>query len=286
MNDLITLQRAIEAFPSFDESDNGVLVGCISAASEAVVKYCRVNFLQATYDELYHGTGTRSLFLNQVPVVSVAAVRYYRTNAIQIMNTDSANQSATAAVTATGLTLSRTKDAVTVNNTLTFAAYPTIGALGTAVTALANGWTASVPPPFSSWASADLLATQGAFRANQQQANLTVHQYWLGDWRLNPGVGEVWYSPGFSKGYENFRVTYTAGVAATVDNVPADLQAACAELAKLTYQYRTVNPSLQSESLGSYSYTRAAVNAFANLSPVAKQALDYYKVRRVPRWQA
>lgn len=57
--------------------------------------------------------------------------------------------------------------------------------------------------------------------------------------------------PWFERGFNNIEVVYTGGYA----TIPADLKMACYRLTDLAYTARGRNMGIQSESLGSYSYT-------------------------------
>lgn len=65
------------------------------------------------------------------------------------------------------------------------------------------------------------------------------------------GFGE---RPNFPRGIENVSVVYTGGWA----TIPADLKMAIYRIVDILYAERRKDPGIQSESLGQYSYTRAA----------------------------
>src|SRR5579864_8299316 len=73
--DLITLSRAYQNLQGVTSQD-ALLGVLITAASDAVEKYCRRRFVSKAYDELYNGPGDRRLLLRQYPVQSVQSVRY------------------------------------------------------------------------------------------------------------------------------------------------------------------------------------------------------------------
>lgn len=82
--------------------------------------------------------------------------------------------------------------------------------------------------------------------------------------------GKVWFIEGgsgtydyFPKGHFNVRVTYTGGYS----TVPDAVQEACSQLCAQLYGQSadSKNPSLQSESLGDYSYTRMSGTASGEL---------------------
>src|SRR5712692_4743472 len=142
MIDLIDLDRCRQNVPSSANTDEPVLSTLITAASRAIRKYCRRDFTQTTYDELYSGTGDRRLFLRQMPLLSVQSVRYRPVTVLKIINNLANTPQARVSVTSTGLTLLTVTNAVPATNTVTFAGNPTILALQNAINALGGGWSA------------------------------------------------------------------------------------------------------------------------------------------------
>ena len=255
----------------------------LAAACDAVQNYCRRQFATTTYDEFFQGTNTRSLFLNEYPVQLVTSVRYGRQVAIQITNSTQYIQSATVTALPDQLVLAFTNNNVTTTTDLAWATYPTIGQLGAAVNALGGGWQATVSPAFNTWASADLSAYTGTKSARTVMATYAVHYYEMSDYMINdPNSGELFINNGWHGPTQAFRVLYTAGY----DVIPEELVQATVELAAATYTASKADPNLQAESLGSYSYTRAATKSIADLSLTARQTLEYYRRPLVPYFAA
>src|SRR5689334_21349926 len=121
--DLIDLDRCRQNLPNSANTDEPVLSTLITAASMAIQRYCRRDFVSQAYDELYNGNGTARILLRQYPLVSVQSVRYNPATVLRVQNTDrTTNQQARVSVTATGLTLKRMASGVSATSTLTFAA--------------------------------------------------------------------------------------------------------------------------------------------------------------------
>ena len=159
--DLIPLDRAKLNIASItDNTQDGLLQALLTAASDAIQKWCHRDFVQTAYDELYSGNGQRQMLLRQYPLVSVQSVRYRPVTVLKITNTDPTNVQARVTVTATGLTLVTVKNGIkTTNTTVTFAGNLTLTACGLAITALGNGWQAQVvgdATNYGSWPSSDL----------------------------------------------------------------------------------------------------------------------------------
>src|SRR5712692_6958043 len=144
MIDLIDLDRARQNIPTSQNTDEPVISTLITGASRACRKYCRRDFTQTTYDELYSGTGDRRLFLRQFPLISVDSVRYRPVTVLKIINNLENTPQARVSVTSTGLKLVRVTSGVSTTDTsITFAGNVTLTALQAAVNALASGWSAS-----------------------------------------------------------------------------------------------------------------------------------------------
>jgi hypothetical protein len=92
MADLVTRAGALYNLnnQSTTSDENNTLGALVSACSAAIEKYCRRDFVQTTYDELYSGNGDRRLFLRQFPIISIQSVRYRPVTVLKIINTDTA----------------------------------------------------------------------------------------------------------------------------------------------------------------------------------------------------
>ena len=187
MADLITSARALYNLNNLapTAAETNTIAAMVSACSAAIIKYCRRDFVQTDYDELYSGTGDRRLFLRQFPIISIQSVRYRPVTVLKITNNDTnTNQQARVSVTAIGLTLYRNASGVpTTDTSVTFAGNVTLGAIATAVTALANGWSAQVvgdANDYAKWPSIDLYVSngvaegQGALIARGANAELKI----------------------------------------------------------------------------------------------------------------
>ena len=266
--DLITLSRAYQNLQGVSSVD-ALLQTLLTAASDAIQKYCRRDFVQTSYDELYSGLGHRRLLLRQYPVVSVESVRYRPATVLKITNTDPANVQARVSVTSTGLKLVRVNAGTkTTDTSVTFASNKTLTAVAAAVNALGNGWSAQVvgdATNFGSWPSADLYwppafptfaggtVGQGALQCVAgSYAELKMHTYEL--------AGFQWDSRGWllraipytdpelvhpedlvwPAGVNNLRIQYTAGYG----TIPESIQEACAAWTAILYFECSRDPAL------------------------------------------
>ncbi len=264
MADLITSARAQQNInqSSFTAGESSTISALITAVTKAVTKFCRRTFDTNTYDELYNGTGDRRLALRQFPVVSVARVAYGPIPVLRVSNTSPANQRATVAVTATGLSLTRVASGTASTDTsVTWAGYPTLAQAAAAVNALGNGWSAVVADgTYANRASADLRAPQGALNALNVQAPLLLHAQELSGFDLDAERGWLIRGPASAEmldafddplpptwfgGVNFWRVVYTAGFA----TVPEDVQEACAEWVAALFWQTKRDPGLAHESI-------------------------------------
>ncbi len=269
--DLITLSRAYQDLQGVSGQD-ALLGVLITAASDAIEKYCRRYFLARAYDELYSGTGDRRMLLRQYPVQSVQSVRYRPVTVLKITNTVAANVQARVSATAAGLTLTRVNAGVSTTDTsVTWAGNPTLTAVAAAVNALGNGWSAQVvgdATNYGSWPAADLswptsygdgTSGQGALQCVAGSfAELKMHTYELAGfqwdargWLLRaiPYTDPELLHPEdlvFPTGINNFRVQYTAGYT----TVPEAVQEACAKWVAVLY-FETLRDPLLTNQIGS-----------------------------------
>jgi hypothetical protein len=265
--DLITVDRAkLNINAITDNTKDGLVQVLITAASDAIEKYCRRHFYSKFYDELYNGTGDRRLLLREYPIQSVQSVRYRPVTVFKVINSLTANVQARVQITSTGMVLTSLASGVlTTVSSLTFASYPTLTALMNAINAIGNGWSAQAMGDdnnYGSWPSADLYwppsfgdgtTSQGALSAAGQFAELKMHTYELAGFQFDQMRGwllrAIPYSDPellhpedlvFPVGINNFRIQYTAGFT----TIPEAVQEACAEWVAQMYFMTTRDPLL------------------------------------------
>jgi hypothetical protein len=287
MADLIDLDRARQNIPSAANTDEPTISTLISSVSRAIVRYCRRDFVQTDYDEVYSGSGERRLILRQYPLLKIASVRYRPVTVLKIQNTLAGTPIARVRVTSAGLTLTRvTSGSIVTDSSVTFAGNATMAALQAAVNALGNGWQA-VGQGYDAWPALDLYcpnglaatspdaplpASQGDLTAAGQFAELKLHTYELAGFQLDARRGWLLRAIPYSDpellhpedliwpiGINNFRVQYSAGYA----TVPEDVQEACAEWVATLFKDLGRNQNVASEATsGVYSvrsFDRAAL---------------------------
>jgi hypothetical protein len=214
---------------------------------------------------------------------------------LKIINNDQVtNQFARVQVTTTGLFLTRVASGVMITNTLTYAGNVTLQALATAVTALANGWSAQVvglsSGDYGLWPSQDLyvqptfgdgLTSQGSLTARGQFAELKMHTYELAGYQFDPRgwlLRAIPYTDPellhpedliWPTGIGNFRVQYTAGFV----NVPEDVQEACAQWTAALFWQTKRDPGLAHAAIPGAS----TVSPYSTMPPGVQELLLPYR---------
>jgi hypothetical protein len=294
-NNLISLERALFNLPTVgtDGTSQRTIDAMIGAASDAVSKYCRRDFILRSYDELYNGNGDRRLLLREYPVISVESVRYRPVIVLQVENTNQGlNQQARIQVQQLGIQCWRMASGSAVFDTfLTYASNPTLSALSTAINVLGNGWTSLVMggdtggSDYGLWPSADLyvppsfgggMTSQGYQNARGAVAELRMHTYELQGYQWDPRgwlLRAIPYTDPellhpedlvWPVGINNFRIQYTAGY----PTVPEAVQEAVAEWVAIMYWATQRDPGLSSQTIpGQIAQTWGAVGGTAQQPP-------------------
>jgi hypothetical protein len=226
--------------------------------------YCRKRLTLTSHKERYDGTGTKDLYLDHYPVVSLNRLAVDTNDAISIKNTNvTANSS--VSVSATAVTLY--SDGTT--STLALATYTTLSALVAAINAVA-GWSASLNlDTYGTYPSTDLVEKFGLYCGNNTTTHLEIPDEGEYDFEVYPNEGRIFFWFGFPRGHRNIFVDYTAGYA----TIPDDLKLATCILIKNIYQRRL------EESFGTNSYSISGISmSFEQDLPMqARQILDGYR---------
>lgn len=275
---LLTLSRAKEFVPNYPSADDSLGTNILSAVDNLIKKRLGRDIESTSLDEYYSGNGYTTMRLRQYPIISVQAIRWNYYPLLNIRYTDTTAHVATINVTASGLVLTSTKNASTTTTTLAFATYTTISALADAINAVSN-WSAVYGSNYGGWATSD-LKPQGVYDALRSVARIQSHVHYLGDFTIREECGEIYLPQGFARGINNYRIQATCGYA----SVPEAIVQLAAELFASVYNGRGMNTNLQSESLGSYSYTLAAEKAWNQLSIAAKETVRLYTAYDIVRY--
>lgn len=254
---LITQARAKKNInqTTFTAADNDTIDAMIAGYSAGFTKYLGREIQAAGYDDLLSGDLQPWLFLAAMPILSVSRVASGSEAAITIKNTSwPTNTRATVQVLATGLRLVRVASGTTtVDETVTWSSNTTLNAVVTAVNALGNGWSATLAldSNWGTWASEDLRPIQGALNvANSAEADLLLFTEEYSDYDVDEKIGALYRADGWPRGNKNVRAVYSAGF----EDVPEDMQEACAIMVSGAYWQTKRDPMSMSTKTADFTY--------------------------------
>lgn len=256
-------------------TDNTILEGYIDAATAKIERWVGRQILLRTYSEWYGGNDVRTVRVKQYPVNNVTGVYTGLAAAFTIASTVSSDIRAQISVNteplgtvvsgalAPGIVLTRTVVAgTTTTNTLTFATYPSVTLIVAAINAITG---------FSATVNTDMRCAQLHPRAGGDVkmatctitgANVSsefVYDSYLGlvTIRQDAYPMQERNQPRYPAALLSTLIEYSAGYT----TVPDDIHQACMMLAATMFLSRKADNSLQSESLGDYSYSMASADS-------------------------
>lgn len=228
-------------------TDDTILERCIDRASAAIESYTARQFLSRRYYEIRDCYGANRIALKQYPVTIIRFVGAGWTNVMSINSTNGTDAFASVSLSTDHLQLYRVSSTGVETNTqlaFTTASNDTSGELATAISAT-SGFTATslinVPSYYIRKLEGRDLRTATAYLEAPTQS--------LGNYQADLENGVI-YGPGI-QAYRSILIDYTAGYA----TVPYDIEQACLMLSARFYRSGKRDPTLQSESLGGYSYS-------------------------------
>jgi hypothetical protein len=260
MADLTTLAvfKRHARIASTDTTLDQLIDECIDATSEAIEGYCDRRFGAEDYVEWFRANAT--VRVRHWPLIYVNSLHVGLRQAISIRYTGS-RPIAAAQVYADGVRLqSVDSDGTTSSDNLTFATYPTLSTMATAINAVtnwsgtllgANGWSETLYPT----AMPGSTTTRVLYCGDDQDVSYYVRH----------DTGEVCIAPLGSTA--DVVVRYRSGY----DTIPRDVQQVANELVSRMLAAGTTNANLASESIGDYSYSMLAAE------PAWTQRLDPYR---------
>jgi len=235
-------------------TDDTILERSIDRASAAIESYCARQFLSRRYYEIRDCFGANRIALRQYPVSIVRFVGAGWTNVMSVISTNGTDAFASVSVSTDHLQLYRVSSTGAAFDTqlaFTSSNYDSSAELETAISAT-SGFSATslinVPSTYLRKLEGRDLRTATAYLEAPTQS--------LGNYQADLEHG-VLYGPGI-QAYRSILIDYTAGYA----TVPYDIEQACLMLAARFYRSGKRDPTLQSESLGGYSYSVRASGDF------------------------
>lgn len=284
------------AFPN-DTALDATITQALNVATAYIENYCDRLFERANYTEYHDGYGENRIYVKQYPIISVSNVAYNLTDVISVTPTENNVYSVTYTSNDSAIVLTTNySNAASYTNTFTFASYPTMDDINTAINNITNV-SSEVISTYVNDPTYLLRPLNGIIRDGNTE--------WLGyyrqdnymSWVIDPETDNVLYtSCGLPSGIKNIFIKYTAGYIYPVDNVghtaldvagtvPTDLTNLCNRLTSSIIgdmATGSTNYSLQSERLGDYSYSIVTYNGIPQSTIEAfylsyKGILDKYK---------
>ena len=273
---LTTLANLKEVLGITDSTQDTALEHTINRASAVVEGVLGKPVLQRTVEEWFDLDGSGIVMLS-APVASVLAVATGLENALFLRVTDSTVIDAAVSVTATAAAVAVTDSAgTTTTTTAAFATYPTIATVATALDAAAG-------------VSCEALRTGRSTMLRPQGGVSVKNGAYIGmaspddsaGWSLDRDTGKLSIDLRFRGFPEDFDdptiiragllpptgpqrvfVRYTHGYS----TVPYDIEQAALEVATAIWTQRGSDTTLQSETLGSYSYARGSERSLRRIA--------------------
>ena len=242
---------------TFKIKDNYLIERLIDRATDLIERYCDRKFNTRDYtNEIYYGTGTNRLLLEQYPVTRVMRIGHGRANAFSIRNTSTDINYATVEITTASIRLIVDGGTNADDTTLTLSSYNNIDALVTAIEALGKGWSCSTLATDTATRDADELLVRPSMSVDSVvRAYCEVPDDYMTDYRIispseDRNYGVIQIAGTFVPSTEYF-VTYTAGYT----TFPYALEDACVRLVKYKYDESKKDLTVKSEGIGNvYAY--------------------------------
>lgn len=248
---------------NFQASDQTRVEAIIAAVDSAVDVYCKRNLAEATYDRMVSVLTNGDVHLKAYPVSRLVRVLYDRLEVLTVTTT------AKIGVVSTGsgaIFLQALANGVLVPTTLTYADYPTLGQLVTAISAV-SGFTASVDSDYADYPSTDLVPG-----VHLQNPNMKLPIFYGNNAGFSvdseSGILHLGFQP-----YDKIKVSWVGGYS----TYPEDLKGVIADMVGQAFEGKI--GMITGESFGGeYSYTLAPL-ATQSIPLTNKIILDSYKDR-------
>ena len=235
----------------------------IDRATAMIERYCDRIFVARTIREFIDPRGERTVTTRQRPIVSINSIAYGASPAFEVQtDTPTTDVVATVSVASDRIRLHRVASSGTSSTTeLEFSTYATASSLVTQINSSVAGWNATLTEDCYAYQ----LFPTGGNGTTDSAAYLHFAKNDAQEYRVDYATGQIHllierlpyhYSdrgPRFPSSFFSVFVEYVAGYS----SVPADVEQACIEMASDLYRERLADRTMQSESLGDYSYTRA-----------------------------
>ncbi len=268
---LTSLANVKEVLGITGTDDDTLLENLIDRVTEKVETRTARHFKQGAYREWHDGRGERTLQVRNWPIIHIRRLAFGEADALTVNGNVGTDLRATVNVQATQIGLHRIDSiGVAAADDVTFASSLTTSLLATAITAL-TGWTATSLVNISAYdlhpvggqdalgrdvtlTYADSSDMETRVHFDRGQIELLDSQWFeRGGWSAGAGDRRPTARTGrrMPGGWRNILVEYDGGFA----TIPEDLEQIAIELVGQAFNGRRRDTSVQSESMGSYSYT-------------------------------
>lgn len=270
----LTTLASLKADLGISSSDNdAILESYIDRATAIIESYTDRKLVARDHYEWRDGDGSRTILLDEYPVSRVMRVAYGFREAFSVDHILTSDLSCSISVDESEMVITRVDSSgATTTTTFDFSAslYNTTNKVATQLKALESGTLFSttvgernVPSTYlHRIAGVDLKHAGGPFEftyVSEADAEYRV-DFDRGTVYLRRTTGSGFASVdrvGFPATQQSIQVHYRAGY----ETVPADLAHACNTIARRLFRERDNDPTMSSESLGDYSYTRMSQEA-------------------------
>jgi hypothetical protein len=248
-------------------TDDTLLERCIDRASYAIENYTGRQILTRTYVEWRDTFGTDRIRLSQYPVTQFRYCGVGNTSVIFVTATTPTDPAVSVAVTDTDVVLFRMVTAGTsVTTSLSFSLYPTSFLMVAAISATSG---------FSATATLNVpcrhIHPVAGISLRTSTGILEVADESIEDYKVDFPTGVVYGRQ--LRQYQSVVADYTAGYSV----VPYDVEQACLLIASRMFRSSKRDPSMQSESIGGYSYS---LRSTGDTDSDARELLAHYKALR------
>lgn len=256
---------------------DALLLELVSAATDLIESYCKRQFMSRTYTcEIYDGSDSDTLLLNQYPVTALTRCNTGRLDVIAVTNTLTDALSATVSISGLAATLVVTGGAGAGSNAVDWATYTTLTAVVAQINTLGTGWTASLQSSATGTYPSTELIPAGAMVCLGNNAYLDLPDpTGLTDYTIHWDEGMLEIGGTWGTTSQDIFVDYVAGYAV----LPDDLEVAAKDVVATMYRRREHDLSLKSERLGDYAYTLADIGS--DLPVTVMATLNRYRNRRI-----
>lgn len=263
-NSLTTLVSLKQYLGVTTTTDDALMESLIDRASDFIQRYCARNFVSQRYYEWKDTYGADRVALKHNPVENVRFVGVGGDNVLSVVSTLATDIVSTISVNDVHIHLFRVEaNGQEHTSNLTFASHDSISEMASAISGT-TGFSATTIVNTKT----HYLRKLAGIDLKKQTAILEAPNDALTDYAIDYDRGII-YGPTLHR-YRGFLVDYTGGYG----TIPYDLQQTTIEMASRLYNSRKRDPSLQSESLGGYSYSLRSVS---DLDASTKMILDSYR---------